>query len=157
MGGIGLKPLLDGGMFEAARAAELYALCLAIGQGFLGALGDELSLYLGREAEGKGNDLGLQVVAQLEAVLDGVDATAFVEALAEEVEHHIEAAAETGDLGGDDKVVRPDATKEVAQPAIADALGACDDLLIPAIDLQLLLEAVLHDFVTLVLERLLIG
>lgn len=156
-GALILQLLLNRGSVDATGTPQALALGLAIGQGLFGALGDELTLDFGTEGEGKGDDFGLQVVAQLEAVLDGVDATSPIETFAKEVEDHVETSPKAGDLGGDDEVISIDPAKKGSQTPFTDTLGAGDGLFEPAVDGDVVVGTILKNFVTLVLERLLVG
>ena len=62
-------------------------------QGFFGALRDKVALYLGRQSEGEGEHLALNVVAKSIAVFDGPHTTLLGHADVENLHDHKQVAA----------------------------------------------------------------
>ena len=80
------------------RPAQFYALGLLPGKGFPGALADELSFYLGTDAEGEGKNLAGNVIAQAVVVFDGPYFGTNLHAVIEDGHYHKEGAAEAAYL-----------------------------------------------------------
>ena len=126
-------------------------------QGFFGALTDEVAFYFGREAEGKGQDFALDVVAQAVVVFDGPHAAFLVHADVQDFHNHEKVAAETRKFGADNKVVLLYAFQQFAQFAFVIGFCATDGFLYPAVNVHAVPLAEVVDFEALVLHRLLVA
>ena len=60
------------------------------GEGFFGALGDEVAFDFGGEAECEGKDFGGDIVAETVVIFDGPDADVLLHAEVEDFENHEE-------------------------------------------------------------------
>ena len=134
--------------------AQFYALGLLPGKGFPGALADELSFYLGTDAEGEGKNLAGNVIAQAVVVFNRPDLCADFHAVIEYGHDHEEGAAKAADFRTDDDVVFPHTFQQLAQAALVYLFGAADGLADPFVHLQVVFLAESFDFVALVLDRL---
>ena len=124
--------------FRPLGAAEGDAVGAAQGEGLLGALGDEVALDFGGEAEGEGEHLALDVIAEAVVVLNGPHAALLGHADVEDLHHHEEVAAEAGELRAYDEVVGCYVVEELAELALGVAFGAADGFFNPSIDGEVL-------------------
>lgn len=137
-------------------AAQMDPLGLLSGQGLPGALGDEVALNLRGEAKGEGQDLGLNVIPQAVAVLDGPHTTATLHTEMEDLHDHKQTPTQAGHLRAKDEVPLLDGAQEPAQLALVVILGARDGFFDPAIHGEALLLGEAEDLKTLVLYSLLL-
>lgn len=126
-------------------------------QRFPRPLGNHLTLDLGSEGKGKGEDLGLEIVTEVKAVLDGVDADALAHAEGEDGHDHKQASAKAGNLGAEDGVSRLDMAEKLAQLSLVRGLGAGDGFLDPAVYVKPVHFTVIEDDMTLIFQCLLVG
>lgn len=120
-------------------------------------LGDHLTLDLGGKGKGEGEDLGLEIITEVKAVLDGVDADTLAHAKGEDGHDHKQAAAKAGNLGTEDGVSRLDMAEQLAQLAFVRGLGAGDGFLDPAVYVKPVHFTVIEDDMTLIFQGLLVG
>ena len=95
--------VFDDGFLHATalRASQDDTRGLPVRKGFLRALGDEVALDLRREREGESYYLGIDVVAEVEIVLNGVDADLFLRAGIQYGHDHQHIPTEPGNLRAD--------------------------------------------------------
>ena len=148
---------LEAGVAATAGAAQGDSGGAEAGQGFAGALADEVALDLGRQAKGEGQDLALDVIAQPIALADGPDAAAFGHAQAKDFHDHEEAAAQAGELGAEDDVTGANALEECAQLALAVSLCATDGFLNPSVDGKLMRRTKANNLKPLIFNGLLVA
>ena len=120
-------------------------------------LGDHLTLDLGGKGKGKGEDFGLEIVTEVKAVLDGVDADALAHAEGEDGHDHKQAAAKAGNLGTEDGVSRLDMAEKLPQLALVRGFGAGDGFLDPAVYVKAVCFTVIEDDMALIFQGLLVG
>lgn len=148
-----LHRVIDG----TPRSAEHDSLGLFAGEGFLGALADEVALDFGGQAECECENFAGDVVAEPVVVLDGPDAAAAHHADIEYLHDHEQVAPETRQLGTYDEVAAADSAEKFPQTPDRPVLGATDSLLYPAIDGNALPVAELENFKSLILNCLLVA
>lgn len=147
-----LHRVIDG----TPRSAEHDSLGLFAGEGFLGALADEVALDFGGQAECECENFAGDVVAEPVVVLDGPDAAAAHHADIEYLHDHEQVAPETRQLGAYDEVAAADSAEKFSQSPDRPVLGAADGLLYPAVDGNALPVAELENFKSLILNCLLV-
>lgn len=148
-----LHRVIDG----TPRSPEHDSLGLFAGEGFLGALADEVALDFGGQAERECENFAGDVVAEPVVVLDGPDAAAAHHADIEYLHDHEQVAPETRQLGTYDEVAAADSAEKFPQTPDRPVLGATDSLLYPAIDGNALPVAELEDLKSLILNCLLVA
>ena len=79
----------------ALRASQDNAGRLAVGQGFLRALRDEIALNLSGQREREGDDLRVDVAGEVEVVFDGVNPDAALRAGVQHGHYHKHIPSET--------------------------------------------------------------
>ena len=134
----------------ALGTAKGNALTAAEVQRFPRPLGDHLTLDFGGEGKGKGEYLGLEIITEVKAVLDGVDADALAHAEGEDGHDHKQAAAKAGNLGTEDGVSRLDMAEQLPQLALVRGFGAGDGFLDPAVYVKAMCFTVIEDDVALI-------
>lgn len=139
------------------RSAEHDSLGLFAGEGFLGALADEVALNFGGQAERECENFAGDVVTEPVVVLDGPDSAAAYHADIEYLHDHEQVAPETRQLGTYDEVVAVDSAEKFSQSPDRPVLGAADSLLYPAVDGNALPVAELENFKSLILNCLLVA
>lgn len=138
------------------RAAEHDSLRLFAGEGFLGALADEVALDFGGQAERECENFAGDVVAEPVVVLDGPDSAAAHHADIEYLHDHEQVAPETRQFGTYDEVAAADFAEKFSQTPDRPVLGAADGLFYPAVDGDALPVAELENFKSLILNCLLV-
>lgn len=138
------------------RAAEHDSLRLFAGEGFLGALADEVALDFGGQTERECENFAGNVVAEPVVVLDGPDSAAAHHADIEYLHDHEQVAPETRQLGTYDEVATADFAEKFSQTPDRPVLGAADGLFYPSVDGDALPVAELEDFKSLILNCLLV-
>jgi len=148
---------LEAGASAASGATERAAFGASAGEGFAGALGNEVAFYLRGERERKRQHLAADVRAEAVVVLDCPDLHFAVEALVEDAHYHHEAAPEARQLRAHEHVALPQLREHGAELALVGFLGARNGFLYPTVygDALALAEAV--DFEALVFDGLFVG
>ena len=148
-----LRVLAQGALGTAQRDALIAAEVQRLPR----PLGDHLTLDLGGKGKGEGKDFGLEIVTEVKAVLDGVDADVLAHAEGEDGHDHKQAAAKAGNLGTEDGVSRLDMAEKLAQFAFVRGFGAGDGFLDPAVYVKSVHFTVIEDNMALIFQGLLVG
>jgi hypothetical protein len=138
----------------AGAAAQGLSFGLAARQGFFCPPADKASFNLRRNAEGKGQHPGLEIVFQMVLFLDGYHFYAALHAAGKDGHDHKEGSAQPGEFGTDDCVAGPGGFKERTQPPILGRTDAAGGFLDPPVDNNAVLPAILGDFVPLIFNGL---
>ena len=123
-------------------------------EGFLGPLAYELPLYLGTQAEGKGQHLTLDVIPQTVIVLYRPHLTLLRHADVQDFHNHKEVSAQTRQFTAYNDVIFSYPFQEDTQLPFCVVLCPTDGFLYPVVNLQLIVPAKPVDFVALVFHRL---
>ena len=142
---------------DSAGAAEGFAFGFEAGEGFAGALGDEVALDFGGEPEGEGEHFALDVIAEAVVVFDSPHSALFVHADVQYLHNHKEVAAEARQFATDDDVVLVDFFEQVAELALGVVFCAADGFFYPVVDDYVLLLAEVVNLEALVLNGLFVA
>lgn len=139
------------------RSAEHHTLGSPPCEGFAGALTDEVALDLGRQTEGKGQHLALNVVAQTIVVFDRPHATLLRHAEVENLHNHKEVAPQARELTANDGVAGHHAAEQSAEGATRVGRRAADGFFDPTVDVHTVGVAKAVDLIALVFDGLLVA
>ena len=154
---LGIEFVFLGRGASSLRPAEHHALGPPPREGFAGALTDEVALNLGRQSEGKGQHLALNVVAQTIVVFDRPHAALLRHAEIENLHNHKEVAPQARKLAADDGVAGHHPTEQSAEGAARVGGRAADGLFDPTVDVQTVGVAKAVDLIALVFDGLLVA
>ena len=153
----GIEHCLDMFLFPVQKplartfgSAKLHAFGFLPGEGFFGALADELAFYLGADAEGESQDFAGNVVAQAVAVFNSPYLGSDFHAAVQYGHDHKQASSQTADLRADDDVVFLHSFQKFAQPAFVYLLGAADGFADPFVYLKILFRTEFCNFESLI-------
>ncbi len=150
------RVLLEGGL-SALGATQRDSLLALACQRLFGALRDEVTLYLRRQAEGKRQHFALYVVSEAVVVLYRPHLTVLAHAVVEYLHNHKQVAPEPREFGTDDDVVLLHLSEQSPQRTLVVVPCAADSFFYPAVDWQVLFVCKTLNFKALVLYRLLVG
>ena len=142
---------------RADGTAEPFALGAYACKRLAGALRNKVTFDLGRQSEGEREHLGLDVFAKPIVVLDRPDTTTAMEAIAEDLHDHIQAASEAAEFGADDEIALSHPTEQGTQPSLVVSHCSRDCFLDPSVDADVIFLTKTRYFKALVLDRLLVG
>lgn len=141
-------------IFATFSPTKFSSFCLSPGESFFRALADEVSFNLCREAEGKGQDLALDVFAKSVVVLDSPYLTFLGHTDVKDFHNHEEVSTQPGKFCADDEVVFLNPFEEFSEFPFVVVLSAADGFFNPTIDVEFILGAEVVDFKPLILHGL---
>ena len=139
---------------RSGRSAQPDTFSLLPGQCFLCPLAYQLTFYLGRDTERKGQYLTGDIITETVAVFHSPDLGADFHTVIENGHDREERPSEPADLGADDDIVFLDTFKQFAEPALVDLFCSAGCLADPFVYMHVIVAAEPLYFKSLILDRL---